>query len=188
MDGGDYASVVAAVVAAISAWAVARSASRANQINKQLETQAALEAERIKQEGSKETTRATAESEAYERARAFDVATIERQTAEILQVRADNVHLNSDIKRVNRENQELFNEREALRNEIRALHEERFEERASCQKVRQQLAKAVAEGRLDVLAAPNVDTHAKLGKPSVEFLTHERDIDFFEPGDSYPTD
>lgn len=188
MDGGDYASVVAAVVAAISAWAVARSASRANQINKQLETQAALEAERIKQAGTKETTRATAESEAYERARAFDVATIERQTAEILQVRADNVHLNADVKRVNRENQELFSEREALRNEIRALHEERIEERALCLKIRHQLAKAVSEGRLDLMAAPDVDTHARHGRASVEFLTHDRDIDYFEPGDSYPTD
>ncbi len=187
MDGGDYASIVAAIVAAFSAWAVARSSSKANRLSKELETKALVESKELETAATKESIRSQAETDAYERARAFDIATIERQTAEILQVRADNVHLNSDVKRVNRENQELFNEREALRNEIRAMHDERFREREDCQKVRQQLARAVAEGRLDLEGAVDIDTHSRT-KPPIEFHQGDRDVDYSEPGDSYPTD
>jgi hypothetical protein len=170
MDGGDYASIIAGIIAALSAWAVSRSAGKANRLAKELETQAAVEAERIRKEGAVETTRSQAETEAYERARAFDIATIERQTAEILQVRADNVHLNADVKRVNRENQELFAEREALRNEIRAMHEDRVKEREDCHRVRMRLVQAISEGRMDLEQAVDVDTHDK----RIEFDTHDR--------------
>lgn len=189
MDGGDFASILAAVVAAISAYAVARSASKANQITKQIESQAAIEAKRLEMEGARESTRATVESEAYERARAFDVATIERQTAEILQVRADNVHLNADVKRVNRENEELHSDREHLRSEIRTLNEERDREREECRRVRQRLAQAVADGRMDPLGAIEVDTHAPSNhRAPIEFDTHDRDIDFSEHRDQEHTD
>lgn len=195
MDGGDYASIIAGIIAALSAWAVSRSAGKANRLAKELETQAAVESERIRKEAATETTRSQAETEAYERARSFDIATIERQTAEILQVRADNVHLNADVKRVNRENQELFAEREALRNEIRAMHEERVKERDDCRRVRMRLVEAIAEGRMDLAQAIDIDTHQK----RIELETHDRPRqieiethlddnrrDYSEPGDSYP--
>lgn len=215
MDGGDYASIIAGIIAALSAWAVSRSAGKANKLAKELETQAQVEAERIKAEGTKETTRSQAETEAYERARAFDIATIERQTAEILQVRADNVHLNADVKRVNRENQELFAEREALRNEIRAMHEERAKERREeyearvrerddCRRVRSQLVHAISEGRMDLEQAIDVDTHEQppgvsTGRRPIELNTHDRSrqteiesnygddsVDYTGPGENSP--
>lgn len=204
MDGGDYASIIAGIIAALSAWAVSRSAGRANKLAKELETQAAVEQERLRLEGTKETTRSQAESDAYERARSFDIATIERQTAEILQVRADNVHLNADVKRVNRENQELFAEREALRNEIRVMHEERARERDDCRRVRMQLVKAISEGRMNLENAIDVDTHNRgqqIPPPhrSIEIETHDRprtielarhdtddSVDYGEPDDNNP--
>jgi hypothetical protein len=204
MDGGDYASIIAGIIAALSAWAVSRSAGRANKLAKELESQAAVEQERIRLEGTKETTRSQAETDAYERARAFDIATIERQTAEILQVRADNVHLNADVKRVNRENQELFSEREALRNEIRVMHEERARERDDCRRVRLQLVKAISEGRMNLENAIDIDTHGRDPEippnvRSVELDTHDRprtvelerhdtddSVDYGEPGDNNP--
>lgn len=202
MDGGDYASIIAGIIAALSAWAVSRSAGKANRLAKELEAQAQVEAERVRLEGTKETTRSQAETEAYERARAFDIATIERQTAEILQVRADNVHLNADVKRVNRENQELFTEREALRNEIRAMHEDRVKERQDCRSVREQLVHAIAEGRMDLDKALDIDTHdkadiiqARVRRMEIEDHSHARSmeledhidsVDYDEPGDNNP--
>lgn len=215
MDGGDYASIIAGIIAALSAWAVSRSAGKANKLAKELESQAQVEAERVKAEGAKETTRSQAETEAYERARSFDIATIERQTAEILQVRADNVHLNADVKRVNRENQELFAEREALRNEVRVMHEERAKERRDelervqrerddCRQVRTQLVRAISEGRIELAQAINVDTHVQppgvaSGRRPIELDTHDRvraiemrshyeddSVDYQEPGENNP--
>jgi hypothetical protein len=202
MDGGDYASIIAGIIAALSAWAVSRSAGKANRLAKELEAQAQVEAERVRLEGTKETTRSQAETEAYERARAFDIATIERQTAEILQVRADNVHLNADVKRVNRENQELFNEREALRNEIRAMHEERIKERQDCRSAREQLVQAIAEGRMGLDKALDINTHdktaiieARVRRMEIEDHSHARameledhidSVDYDEPGDNNP--
>jgi hypothetical protein len=190
MDGGDYASIIAGIIAALSAWAVSRSAGKANRLAKELEAQASVESERIRKEAATETTRSQAETEAYERARSFDIATIERQTAEILQVRADNVHLNADVKRVNRENQELFAEREALRNEIRVMHEERsrerllevearIKEREDCRHVREHLVHAIAEGRIELSQAIEVDTHEQppdvaSGRRPIELDTHNR--------------
>lgn len=186
MDGGDYASIIAGIIAALSAWAVSRSAGRANKLAKELETQAAVEQERIRLEGTKETTRSQAESEAYERARAFDTATIERQTAEILQVRADNVHLNADVKRVNREAQELFAEREALRNEIRVMHEERARERDDCRRVRQQLVQAIAEGRLELARALDVDTHAGKRPSEIDIPSNKQRLEIDSHGRRRP--
>jgi hypothetical protein len=149
VDGGDWATIFAAFCALVSAVLVQRSSSRANLQAKKLEADAELAAKALESDSVKEAARLTADAEAYERARAYDIATIERQSAEILQVRADNIHLNADIKRVNRENQELFGEREALRNEIRVMHEERTQEREECRRVRQRLAHAIAEGRVN---------------------------------------
>lgn len=195
MDGGDYASIIAGIIAALSAWAVSRSAGKANRLAKELEAQAQVEAERVRLEGTKETTRSQAETEAYERARAFDIATIERQTAEILQVRADNVHLNADVKRVNRENQELFTEREALRNEIRAMHEDRNKERQDCRSVREQLVQAIAEGRMDLYNALDVDTHdkadiiqARVRRMEIEDHSHARSMELEDHIDSVDYD
>lgn len=187
MDGGDYASILAAIVAALSAWAVARSSSRANQLSKELETKALVEAKELETNASKESIRSQAETDAYERARAFDIATIERQTAEILQVRADNIHLNNDVKRVNRENQELFHEREALRNEIRSVNEDRLREREECRQARLRLVRAVADGRMDLDRVIEIDTHAN-DPVRVSPSSSIPNDDYSEPGDSYPSD
>lgn len=62
-------SVVGVAIAAGGAWASQRSASKASTVNTSV------------------TSRLEAEKEAYERARAFDIQTIERQQAEIKDLR-----------------------------------------------------------------------------------------------------
>ena len=167
MDGGAYASIVAAVVAALSAWAVARSAANGNRVTKEMEAKAALESQRIEAESAKESTRSAAESEAYERARAFDVATIERQEAELLRLRSENQHLHIDNRRLNGDLNDVNSERDALRNEIRVMHDDRHAEREECRKIRIKLA-------------------ALEGKPTP--TEAELNYGYSEPGDSFPSD
>jgi hypothetical protein len=183
MDGGNWASLLAAVFAAVAAWAVQRSSSRANVLAKKIEADAALAAKKVETEGEKESTRSQAETDAYERARAFDVATIERQSAEILQVRADNIHLNADVKRVHRENQDLFAEREALRNEIRVMHEERAREREECHQLRSQLARAISEGRPDL--SREVENEEQRYSQPIEPLPRAPDNPIMREGTDY---
>lgn len=165
MDGGDYASVFAAIVAAFSAWAVARSSSRANKQAKELETKALIESKELESSTAKESLRQQAETDAYERARAFDIATIQRQEAELLRVRADNSHLHIDNRRLNEELHDSYAERDALRNEIRNMHDERGVEREECRRMKMRLAEL--EGR---------------PAPSEEELNEG----YSEPGLSYP--
>lgn len=167
MGGGDYATIVAAIVAAFSAWAVARSAANGNRLAKELETRAQVQAKEIESETEKESNRSAAETAAYERARAFDVATIERQEAELLRLRADNAHLHIDNRRLNGDLQDVSADRDALRNEIRVMHDERANERDECRKLKIKLASL--EGR---------------PRPSDEELNDG----YAEPGDSYPSD
>lgn len=165
MDGGDYASTFAAIVAALSAWAVARSSSRASKQAKELETKALVETKELESSTTRETLRQQAETDAYERARAFDIATMQRQEAELLRLRSDNSHLHIDNRRLNDELQDTYSERDALRSEIRIMHDERAEERAECRRMKLRLA--VLEGR----PAPS---EAELNEG------------YAEPGSSYP--
>jgi len=140
MDGGDYASILAAIVAALSAWAVARSSGRANRLTKELEAKAMVEAKELETNTTRESIRSQAETDAYERARAFDTETIARQDrkidsleqaiadreSELGQVRTDNGLLHADIRMVTGENRDLQTELasahrviENLRNYIR---------------------------------------------------------------------
>lgn len=167
MDGGDYAAIVAALVAAFSAWAVARSSANGNRIAKELEARSTVEAKEIEAKSNTESTRSAAETAAYERARAFDIATIERQEAELLRLRADNAHLHIDNRRINGDFQDIQAERDALRNEIRVMHDERAEERDECRKLKIRLA--ALEGR---------------PAPTEEDLNYG----YSEPGDSFPSD
>lgn len=82
MSAIDIGSVLVALIAALSAWASQRSAQKANRIN--TSTSGRLEAERG----------------AYERARAFDVQTIDRQDAEIAELRTKNKKLEQELERV----------------------------------------------------------------------------------------
>lgn len=75
----DLGAIIASIVAALGAWAATRAASKANVQN------------------STVSGRLDAERNAYERARAFDVDTIERQADEIEELRLDNERLREDL-------------------------------------------------------------------------------------------
>lgn len=73
------ASVLVAFVAAVAAWASARAAARAQNHD----TDVSTEAKRLEQ--------------AYERARAFDIQTIQRQDTEIEELRESEAELNAQV-------------------------------------------------------------------------------------------
>lgn len=78
----DFLPLAVAVIAALGAWAAQRSASSASQSNTAV------------------SGRLQAEQGAYERARAFDIQTIQRQDEELAQVIARNAHLEEELARV----------------------------------------------------------------------------------------
>lgn len=78
MDATSAASIIVAIIAAAAAIASQRSAAKAAKVNS--ETQLAT---------VKMTNEAEAAKGGYERARKFDVETIERQDAEILELRKE---------------------------------------------------------------------------------------------------
>lgn len=78
----DLGGILVAVIAALGAWAAQRSAARASRINTSV------------------SGRLEAEKNAYERARAFDIQTIERQDAEIAELQEANEVLRNELKRV----------------------------------------------------------------------------------------
>lgn len=84
MGAAEISAIVVALVAALGAWASQRSASRAAEINTTVSGR--LEAER----------------EAYQRARAFDIQTIERQNEEIHELHKENEELRVMLKKVER--------------------------------------------------------------------------------------
>lgn len=75
----DIGSVIVALIAAFGAWAAQRAAARATRLNNTV------------------SSRLDAERGAYERARAFDIQTIERQNAEILILRESNDRLRTEL-------------------------------------------------------------------------------------------
>lgn len=75
----DLGAIIAAALAALGAWAAQRAASKASKVN--TETSGRLEAEKG----------------AYERARVFDLETIDRQNDEIDKLRVENETLKKEI-------------------------------------------------------------------------------------------
>jgi DNA repair exonuclease SbcCD ATPase subunit len=80
----DWAAIVVAAIAAFGSVAAQRSAAKASKFNTMVSGR--LEAER----------------EAYERARAFDVETIDRQDAELMRLREENSRLRTELASVKR--------------------------------------------------------------------------------------
>ena len=76
----DVGGILIAIIAALGAWAAQRSAAKASGVQKTASLK--LEAER----------------DAYERARAFDVDTIDRQDLELKALREENKILKEEIK------------------------------------------------------------------------------------------
>ena len=79
MDWGNWVTILVAVIAALSAYASQRAAAKATTLN------------------TSTTSRVDMEKEAYDRARKFDIETIERQDAEIAELRADKAALLREI-------------------------------------------------------------------------------------------
>lgn len=102
MSAIDVGAILVAIIAALGAWAAQRSAAKASAFN--TETSGRLEAER----------------NAYERARAFDVDTINRQSRELEELRSHNHKLETELARVKdrlRRLEALYPEWERLLNE-----------------------------------------------------------------------
>lgn len=78
MDAIDIGGILVAIIAALGAWAAQRSAAKAASAGSRLD----------------------AEKEAYERARKMDVETIQRQSAEILELRKMLAAANDEIRRL----------------------------------------------------------------------------------------
>lgn len=84
LDPINISSILVAVIAALGAWAAQRSAAKANRLNSQV------------------SVRLQSEQEAYERARAFDIQTIDRQTDQIRLLQQANDILTNELNNVKR--------------------------------------------------------------------------------------
>lgn len=96
MNAVNYASVAVAVIAALAAWASARTNAKSAQNNEKTKADAILSVERLK-----------IESAAFERARAMDDKTIQRQDEEIEDIRAANKILRSRVVDLEEDNERL---------------------------------------------------------------------------------
>ena len=99
----DIGSIIVAVVAALGAWASQRAAAKATTFNTAV------------------TTRLDAEKEAYERARAFDIETINRQEKELESLRKENDRLRSIIEDLQNDNSKVHEELRMLRLRVNKL-------------------------------------------------------------------
>ena len=79
MDPIDVGTIIVAIIAAFGAWVAQRVAVKANRMNNIV------------------SRRLEAEKGAYERARAFDIQTIDRQNAEVVRLRTANQELRRDL-------------------------------------------------------------------------------------------
>jgi len=113
MDWGNWVTILVAIIAALSAYASQRAAAKASNLN------------------TTTTSRVDMEKEAYDRARKFDIETIERQDAEIAELRQDNksLHEKVDVARA---------EARAARQEAREAHAEADELRRELRDLRRQ--------------------------------------------------
>lgn len=118
MNAGNWAAVICSAFAMFGVWASSRNARKATEKNAVVVSATELE-----------KARATAESEAYNRARKFDVETIERQDkeldelrqtlvgmrADVEMLRANEAHLNNDLKLIAEDNRQLHAVNDRLR-------------------------------------------------------------------------
>lgn len=79
MNIADFGSIIVALIATLGAWAAQKAASNANRSNTTV------------------SGKIEAEKGAYERARSFDIQTIDRQHKEILDLQNDNIQLRQEI-------------------------------------------------------------------------------------------
>lgn len=184
MDGGDYASIVAAIVAAFSAWAVARSSSRANKQAKELETKALVDTKELENDANRETLRQQAETAAYERARAFDTETITRQATQITELKMAIGERESELGQVRTDNQMLHNDVRMTSQENRDLHAELSEAHRVIENLRSYI-------RHNPLIPKEVDVPEELDRPLEMPPTTNPELrrvidNYVEPGDSYP--
>lgn len=192
MDGGDYASIIAAIIALISTLAVARSSGKANRLAKELESKALVDAKEIEANASKESVRSQAETDAYERARAFDTETITRQAAKIDALEATLAERESELGQVRTENGLVHADNRMINGENRDLQQEL----ASCHRVIENLRNYIRHNP-DALGGevPAELEEAPPPTPKPEVDIHVRrvieevvDEGYTEPGNSYPRD
>lgn len=99
MDAGNWAGIIVAVIALVSALLSGRAAASA----------------------SKYSTKAQAETEAYNRARKMDIETIERQDTELAEIREENKKMDSRIRELKIDNERLHEDNDRLRRRITHL-------------------------------------------------------------------
>lgn len=99
MEPVSWAVLIVAAISAFGSWATARASGKATITNAEV------------------TARVEMEKEAYGRARAFDISTIERQDQEILELREEN-------KEIRTENQELRRQIQLLERRLSSLEKE----------------------------------------------------------------
>ena len=99
MNAGNWAAIIVAAISLLSAVFAGRAAAGA----------------------SKYSTRAQAETEAYNRARKMDIETIERQDEEIEEIRKENKKLDARIKELKLDNERLHEDNDRLRRRVAHL-------------------------------------------------------------------
>ena len=99
IDPYSIGAILIALIAALGTWASHKSSAKASTIN----------------------AKAAAEVEAYNRARKMDLETIQRQDAEIDDIRAENGILKKRVREVELDNDELREDNTKLRRRVTAL-------------------------------------------------------------------
>jgi predicted RNase H-like nuclease (RuvC/YqgF family) len=85
---------------------------------------AARSAAKLSANASVMNSRTQAETEAYQRARAMDIETIERRDKEIKEIRENSERLREKVRRLIQDNQKLHEENERLRRRVTRLEEQ----------------------------------------------------------------
>jgi FtsZ-binding cell division protein ZapB len=111
MNSTNFAAIIVAVISIISAALAGRSARKAAEYNS---------------DASVENARVIAETEAYNRARKMDIETIERQDAEIDEVREQNKKLRAKVRELQNDNEALHEANRILK--LRVSRLERYQE------------------------------------------------------------
>lgn len=104
----DFGAVIVALIAALGAWAAARSTSKASKSS------------------SIFSAKLDAEKGAYERARLFDVETIQRQDAMLVELRGQVEYLEGEVQRLKARLRKIENY-EGMSDELRRQLHEHFE-------------------------------------------------------------
>jgi predicted RNase H-like nuclease (RuvC/YqgF family) len=102
MDAGNWAAIIVAAIALFSAILSGRAAAGA----------------------SKFSSRAIAETEAYNRARKMDIETIERQDKEIEEIREENRQMQQKIRELKLDNERLHEDNDRLRRRVARLEQQ----------------------------------------------------------------